>query len=904
MERRTFVKTIAGIAVGTALPWIRADEESAPPSHGGDQDFLQLSRELARETRFVIGVFWDPAFAGHETPKSLNLSAIQRAWGEKKDVRIVPLTSQQLRSYSILFKGKMDLLVYPYGPTYAMDAFPFYTGGIIDRFLKRGGAVLTTGGVPFGAPVSDDCKPPLEGRLPPDAFSLNGEIYERWIAPLGFKYYVHPFKPPITEVNRLFLPSLPERLPIAGCELGLVANISSHPPVPKPYHGNVFPERYPTRQIIPLFRGTDSYGQLLATNGLFVQDFEQGSRCIHIAHHAEPHPLSPDSDHFGELMDNLLGLLTNRLIVCDVEASFACFRQHEPVTIRAEFASFEPIEVNANIVMEIREADTGAIVDSHTETLSFPPKARGAKEWTWTPNSFSSDEYRVSVSIHRHLQTVSRAENGFVVWNESVVRRGPGLTAQGQYFHLTTSESFISGTNYYESTRGEIMWYRPDVARIAADLRSMRRCGVNYVRPHYHHLKWFKDYLLFQHDKLPPYFESLKDLDSPFPDERVWRIWDAFIYLCQKLGIVYGGDLFTLVPEEMGDPRGWFPLAEGAVCEEKRQVAAEFLRRINGRYRNAPGISWDLWNEPGIAQDQMKKWTVIMHQVVAESAPKLITVGGGSGEELGDSVDYIGAHAPARGIRNRVNLSDRPVFMQEVYLDHPEDLTSELAQAEDMIEGILASVKNGFCGMAAWSWTRQMRLWQDSYEHDPHVRMESWDDRLGAHTHDDGSIKPAGQMFCDLAILLRTISFQHFDPTTRKVGSSRGEVVVKLKGEEGAPAHTLHHVSGTQCHAMIGFESASWMGKPLATGPTGSYIFAFSAAESDLFTTDRLYLKANAPGTVRLLNRSADPRSVNLVDVSPLGNRTLQALPWKRVANAIEITVMPTQQAYWISLEN
>jgi hypothetical protein len=41
---------------------------------------------------------------------------------------------------------------------------------------------------------------------------------------------------------------------------------------------------------------------------------------------------------------------------------------------------------------------------------------------------------------------------------------------------------------------------------------------------------------------------------------------------------------------------------------------------------------------------------------------------------------------------------------------------------------------------------------------------------------------------------------------------------------------------------------------------------------------------------------------VALVDVSPLGNRTLDTLPWKLAADQIEITVAPTQQAYWIAL--
>ena len=56
----------------------------------------------------------------------------------------------------------------------------------------------------------------------------------------------------------------------------------------------------------------------------------------------------------------------------------------------------------------------------------------------------------------------------------------------------------------------------------------------------------FKDYLLFQHGKLFPFFASLEAVEDPFPDERVWRIWDAFIYFCQKFGIVYGGDLWSV----------------------------------------------------------------------------------------------------------------------------------------------------------------------------------------------------------------------------------------------------------------------------------------------------------------------------------------------------------------------
>jgi hypothetical protein len=681
-----------------------------------------------------------------------------------------------------------------------------------------------------------------------------------------------------------------------------VANNSSHEPVPKCSHGNVFPERYPARQVTPLLWGTDKYGRVLAVNGLLIQDFENGSRRIHLAHQDDPHPLSPNTPHFAGVMNDLLPLLTNRLIVREAETNYACYRQGETVRVRAELVSFESKETEADLLLDIR-AD-GKTVDSHAETLRLPPKQTATKEWSWSPRDFEGDEYEVLVRIRRGGQIVSSAENGFIIWKSTVVERGPAVNIQGKYFRVGGSESFLSGTNYYESTRGEVMWFRPNVKRVAADLRQMRECGVNYIRPHYHHLKWFRDYLLFQHEQLPSFFASLQDVESPLPNERAWRIWDAFIYLCQKLGIVYGGDLFTLVPEEMGDPRGWFPLLESVYCQEKRTLEQEFLRQINLRFKTAPGIAWDLWNEPGVPVDDLKGWTNDLRQALGQTGvSRFITVGGGSGEKLGDAVDYLGAHSRTHDIRKTPNTSRKPVLMQEIYMDHNEDLASELVQAEDMREGILATLKNGYCGVAPWSWTRQMRLWQDSYEHDPAFRMESWDDRLGTQVHDDATLKPAGQVFRDLATLVRTIHLVDFDPSSGQVSTDRGELVVKLKNADDSAGYSLYHVSGSRCFAAMSQTVAQWNGKQFAAGPPNSYVYIFSDDGSDLLTAPKTYAKTDVPGKLTIYGRSAAPRSVSFVDISPLGIADLGSAVWSRSAGTVEINVDPTLQAYWIRVE-
>jgi len=909
VKRRSFLKAsvglVPGVAVASGLAYTSQsslDSPGALPEGMVGKDFLVLARELAKERRTVVGLFHDPAFAGREIPPSLRPENFHKTWGTRDDIRLVLLDKYQVRSYSILFKGRMDILVYPYGPLYPMDSFSLFSGDTVTHFLKRGGAVLTTGGVPFGLPVSDEGKPPVKEAMEPDGLSLKNEIFERWVAPLGYKYYVHPYEPMETRFDRRYFPSLRGPLDVAGCRLGLVVNNSSHEPVPKCSHGNVFPERYPARQVTPLLWGSDKYGKVLAVNGLLIQDFENGSRRIHLAHQADPHPLSPNAQHFSGLMGDLLNLLTNQLMLKEVETDFACYRQGEPVRVRAEWVSFEAEDTEAEVLLEIRT--NGQTVYSHAETLRFPAKQTATKEWNWAPQAFEKDEYEVLVSIRRNAQIVSSAENGFVIWNPNVVEGGPTVSIQGKYFRIGGSETFLSGTNYYESTRGEIMWFRPNLKRIATDLRQMRESGINYIRPHYHHLKWFKDYLLFQQGKLFPFFAGLEGVESPLPDERAWRVWDAFIYICQKLGIVYGGDLFTLVPEEMGDPRGWFPLVESVYCQEKRALEQEFLRQINLRFKAAPGIAWDLWNEPGVPVDALKGWTNDLRQTLEKTGvPRYITVGGGSGEKLGDAVDYLGAHSGTHEIRKVLNTSKKPVLMQEIYMDHNEDLASELIQAEDMREGILATLKNGYCGVAPWSWTRQMRLWQDSYEHDPAFRMESWDDRLGTHVHDDATLKPAGQVFRDLATLIRTIHLVDFDSSSGRVSTDRGELLVKLKEVGNLQGYSLYHVSGPRCFAAMAQTTAQWGGKQLVSGPANGYVYIFSDDGSDLLAAKRIYAKSEAPGQLMIYGRSARPRSVSLVDVSPLGIKPLGTPVWSSGAEAVEITVDPTLQAYWMQVE-
>jgi len=525
--------------------------------------------------------------------------------------------------------------------------------------------------------------------------------------------------------------------------------------------------------------------------------------------------------------------------------------------------------------------------------IKISAKSQLKKQWDWSPVKFDSDEYSLKLTLKKDGKVISMAENGFVVWNNDVALNGPKVALKNEYFNIGSTETFISGTNYYESTRGEVMWFRPDVKRIIGDLKQMRSSGLNFIRPHYHHLKWFHDYLKYQHDSLFSFYKEIENIESPLPDERAWRIFDMFIYLCQKYNIVYGGDLFTLVPTEMGDPRGWFGVRETINDPEKRKIQKEFLRLLSMRYKDIKGISWDLYNEPNfIPEKEIAAWATDLKLVIKEVDSKmLITVGGAN--KLGSVNDYDAPHGnPQADVFNDRN---KPCLVQEMYVDKDENYRFEIQQSEDIRKNYMVTIRNGLAGICPWSWTRQMRLWQDGYA------MEKWDDRLGMHVHDDGTEKLAGQVFKDMSMLVRSIPFLDFDSKSNRVITSRGEVVVTLNNDSTRRGHSLYHVSDDKCFAAIARGSALWNNQLLISADNDAYIYLFSNDGLDVLNSKQVYAKSEKTGKL-ILYRKEKPKSVLLVDKSPLGKTILENLSFELNSNNLVIPILPSMNEYWIEI--
>lgn len=866
-------------------------------------EFSRLAEDLAgcREP-FVVGILDEPHWQGSETPPDLTPRCIGEVWSGLPGVKVVYLNADQISSYALL-SGNLNVLVLPYGSRYRMDAYGLYSGQAFDYFIKKGGAILTTGGIPFMNQSGSYGDSVLESIPPLD-------VYDKWVAKFGIKYYRSQYAPSRSSIRTDLLPSLTGAAgSFMPSPLGVVVNNSSHAPVPKPPHGNVFPERYPARSVVPLMTATNRFGEALAVNAVLVQDYENGSRRIHFTHEGGNHPLSPAQPHFKALVTDLFQLLAQRTVVKDVRPNYACYREDETVRLEIETAHYG----DENIQIEIRILDHDQTV--YQSFKDVPCDADPGSEWPvivkthddWAPPSFESDEYRVVVQIHKGGQVVSEGYNGFVVWKPDVLARGNRLRPDGHYFALDDKKLFLAGTNYYESTRGEIMWFRPAADRIISDYRQMASCGVRHIRPHYHHLKWFKDYLMFFHGALPDFYQELQDVSDPMPDERAWRIFDLFIYLSQKYGIVYGGDLFTLVCSEMGDPRGWFGTVQQELDTACRPVQKAFLQAIDLRYIDVPGIAWDLFNEPcGPPESATNAWAMDLRQVLdANGSGRPVTVGGP--RNLGASIDYDSPHG--RPGYDTINAGDGVVFLQEVHLDVSEELDAELEQAEMMREVFTFAIRGGMAGVSPWSWTRQQRLWQDTYEHHHTFPMEKWDDRLGQHTHDDATLKPSGRVYQTLAQLLGRIELDRYESSRCVVKTRQGELVADVVLEEGRVPETpcmdrrysIYHHTSDGCLAAMAFNEISDEGRCLVKGETCRYLYMFTVDGLPFHRAAQIAVRADVPGNIIISRPEA--KRVQLAAYRLDGFEFIEDIPFEREGDDILVKTDDDTCPYWLVIE-
>ncbi len=675
-----------------------------------------FSRQEAEKVSAVrdirIAIFKEEGFPSQAIPPSLSPQYLYGLFDKHCLVEYVNFA--RLVDEKYFNTERFDFFLLPYGETFPLEGFD-----AICRYLYAGGGLIHTGGRPFWQPVvrNRDHWEKVE----------TGDPYEDFLIPLGITYYQ----------------------PEASDDVILNVTTSlKYSPV-TPTHGNVFPYRIPARDFYPFSILTDNPADDAVT---FVKTWQNpygniNSRrakkwCL-IGATGYEHPFlsAPSSTGY---MSRLIDRLSFPLILHDVRTNFAAYRQGEEVKISFVILNQAETKREADIEIEIID-EKKRITWSKIIPVVVDTREGISVRTQWKPDSFADDFYRVEVRLKYQDRVYDCQQNGFVVIDEAVLSDGPVVEVGDTGIMIDGEDAYFLGVNYYESRRGELMWVMPDVSQIQKDFAMMHRRGMNYVRIHYHHSKWFRDYFSRIKEELPAY---LADADTTvLPSERSLRILDAVIQLAQKYRLIFCIDLFSLVPQEMGDPIGWLGLRERMLDQDKIEYQKQFIRLIADRYKGVPGITWDLWNEPRLDDadiSSLKDWAQGMVDEFRKSGDMHpITIGGNISIDVADILDYVCVHTDSPGDFQKPPELAKPYIFQEVWNPASCGYREDVRQAKELEKDFQSFLDTDAVGFIPWQWTHQARLWNI-------YKDERWDDELGLCTRGDGAIKPAGERFFQL----------------------------------------------------------------------------------------------------------------------------------------------------------
>jgi len=323
----------------------------------------------------------------------------------------------------------------------------------------------------------------------------------------------------------------------------------------------VFPDVY--GRWTPLVQAVDRFGR------------ERGPVLAMVQNYAGPYARAgwafcgvTDQDLFDgrfPALDQALVAATTRLatpaFLHSLRTDLACYRQGEPVTLSV--STRLPAAAAGTVHLEVEG----------TRVASLPAAAGDqALSATWEPGAFRADLCQVRAVLEIDGKPVDEVRTAFSVWNEAVVKVGPALAQRANHVDFRGTPTFLSGANqtgmmWYSANEDPRVWQR--------DFERMGDHGLNLLR-----ILHFSPFA-----KEGEAAKSARDpLDLRQQPLTTQRQTDAMVQLAQQHNVAVFLTLHDWMPVELGD--------EG--LEAQRQWATFWT----GRYREVPGILYDIQNEP------------------------------------------------------------------------------------------------------------------------------------------------------------------------------------------------------------------------------------------------------------------------------------------------------------------
>ncbi len=493
--------------------------------------------------------------AAHERQTAVWLAGCLKARG----YGVTALRAGDAADAGRLCRANFDLLIMTQG-----ERFPAEAVDNIRRYLQAGGSLWTLGGYAFDQPMTfaGDAWQPLgsfetaeeiqAGRV--KTFRVNTRLGKP-----GDAMHLEP------QQMGMFDPSYRFEQ-VAWAEIGgkrLSGVLEGFPACITDPTGSPVSAKAHLR-LLPLGQTYDRLGRRRGALGGLAHHFSGaygGSSWAFFG--VTNRAIFADGGIAADEVGGLAARLVDQVYLHNLTTDLACYRQRETVRIGVTVANRG--RFNRRGIVRVWVDDRMI----HEQALDAAPGGgQGCRvETSWKPGGFERDFYRVRAVLTLPDRT-DEVETAFCVWNEDVIRKGRKIDLRENYFTVDGRAAYLTGCN--QTGRMWLSEYEnPLVWR--GDFAGMRDHGLILWRVlHFSAVMGHSDPMSLARD-IP---------------EKVLRQTDAIVQLAQKYGVV----LFLTLHD-------WMPLE---LTGEQLAAQAKWNRFWANRYRDVPGILYDIQNEPGV----------------------------------------------------------------------------------------------------------------------------------------------------------------------------------------------------------------------------------------------------------------------------------------------------------------
>ena len=485
------------------------------------------------------------------------------------------LQAGDLADAQILTPHHFDAVLLPYGaffPVEAQEAFRAY--------LRAGGSFLATDGYAFDRPIAWDGKRwyDVEQNITAEEHDRGDtESRMRMNTRYGTPRDAMTFAP---EQIGVFDPTFLLQDAVRLKATGTFARTGVDLHMEKPVYGfsscgligdndPVFPRVY--RRWIPVVEGLDSKGYPRGTALSIMHNFtgiyKGSSWAFSGITSGEPILLG------GASRERLLVQVVERIVQ---KVYLHSLRSDQPIYASGEQAALSvnashfgkrPSRARVEITVSGQRVLRQEITLQPGETQTLSTSVNTAR--------FRGDYHPVQAQLWLDGQLVDRIDSAFLIKDEKVTASGPKVGWRDNYLTIDGKRAILVGTNqtgmmFFSANENPAVWDR--------DFRLMAQYNIRILRI-LHFSPFAKEgYQGNMH-------HSSLDL-LPIPPERLQRQMDAIVQLAQKHGVV----IFLTLHDWLGV----------ILTDEELQAQKQWNRFWAERYRNVPGIIYDIQNEPAV----------------------------------------------------------------------------------------------------------------------------------------------------------------------------------------------------------------------------------------------------------------------------------------------------------------